>query len=45
MAEHDNNKNLWKWEYCGWEDDSPIVLGNKSRKEINETLKNYSKEK
>ena len=45
MAEHDNNKNLWKWEYCGWENDSPIVLGNKSREEIDDILKNYSKEK
>lgn len=34
MAEHDNNHNLWKWEYVGWEPDGPVKLGNKSREDI-----------
>ncbi|HEX7032844.1 MAG TPA: hypothetical protein VF172_07585 [Nitrososphaera sp.] len=34
MAEHDNNHELWKWEYIPWIKRAPIKLGNKSRKQI-----------
>ena len=40
MAEEDNNTTLWKWEYVPWEADSPIVYGNKSRKQIEDLVKN-----
>ncbi len=38
MAEHDTNKNLWKWEYIPWYEDSPVIFGEKSRKEIDKGL-------
>ena len=34
MAEHDTNHMLWKWEYVPGVPDSPLVLSNKSREEI-----------
>lgn len=34
LAEHDNNHFHWKWEYAAWEKESPVVFGNKSRKNI-----------
>ncbi len=34
MAEHDANHTLWKWEYVPGVPDSPLVLGAKSRKDI-----------
>jgi len=39
MAEHDTNHNMWKWEYRAWEDNNPVILGNKSRKEIDDIFK------
>lgn len=40
LGEDDNNGTLWKWEFVPWEHDSPIVHGNKSRKDIEELVKN-----
>ena len=40
LGEEDNNGALWKWEFVPWEHDSPIVHGNKSRKDIEELVKN-----
>jgi hypothetical protein len=34
MAEHDANQKLWKWEYVPGVMDSPVILGSKTRKEI-----------
>ncbi len=34
MAEKDNNEILWKWEYRPFDEKSPVLFGNKSRKEI-----------
>ena len=34
MGPHDNNHQLWKWEYVPWVKRAPIVLGNKSRLQI-----------
>lgn len=34
LAGHDNNRNLWKWEYITWGENLPIGVGNKSRKKI-----------
>jgi hypothetical protein len=34
MGEHDNNHDLWKWEYIPWVKKAPIKLGIKSRKNI-----------
>jgi len=39
MAEKDRNKKLWKWEYIPWVTDAPIILGTKSRKEIDSEFK------
>lgn len=44
MAQHDNNPHLWKWEYCGWEQDSPIIMGNElTRCEIEKKLRKLNK--
>ena len=34
LAPHDNNHDLWKWEYVPWSEKIPIKLGNKSRQEV-----------
>jgi len=34
MGEHDNNHDIWKWEYVPWIKKAPIKLGFKSRKDI-----------
>jgi hypothetical protein len=34
MAEHDNNHNLWKWEYIPFLNKAPIKFGTKSRRRI-----------
>jgi hypothetical protein len=44
VAELDNNQTLWKWEFVAWKPDSPIVYGNKSRKDIEELVKNLNEE-
>ncbi len=41
MAPHDNNHDLWKWEYVPWLERAPIVLGKKSRREINGEYKSF----
>lgn len=40
MAESDNNHNLWKWEYIAWEENAPILYGELSRNQVEESLKN-----
>jgi hypothetical protein len=35
MSEHDNNHDLWKWEYIPWVKKAPVILGVGSRKDIN----------
>ncbi len=39
VAEDDANPRLWKWEYIPWENDGPVVFGNKSRAEIDKDFK------
>lgn len=39
LAEHDNNRNLWKWEYVTWGKDLPIGVGTKSREEVDSELR------
>ncbi|MCH9659126.1 hypothetical protein K0U27_10665 [archaeon] len=34
LAPHDNNHDLWKWEYVPWSGTIPIKSGTKSRDEI-----------
>ena len=34
LAPHDNNHDLWKWEYVPWSKNIPIKLGTKTRVEI-----------
>ena len=36
LAPHDNNHDLWKWEYVPWGNKIPIKLGEKTRKEVEE---------
>lgn len=36
LAPHDNNHDLWKWEYVPWSQNTPVKLGTKSRQEIEE---------
>ncbi len=39
MAESDNNPQFWKWEYAGWEDDTPLVTGGGSKQSADAMLK------
>lgn len=39
MAEFDCNHEMWKWEYIPWLKDSPVKLGDMSRKDIEKTFK------
>ena len=39
MAEHDANNRIWKWEYCPWLKNSPVKLGSKTRREIEQSYK------
>lgn len=39
MAENDNNHEIWRWEYIPFVNDSPVVFGTKSRKEIDSIYK------
>jgi hypothetical protein len=34
LAPHDNNHDLWKWEYVPWIKEIPIKLGTKTRQEV-----------
>jgi hypothetical protein len=34
MSYHDTNHRIWKWEYIPWEEEGPVILGNKSREEL-----------
>lgn len=38
LAPHDNNHDLWKWEYVPWSDTIPIKLGTKTRDEVEKSL-------
>ena len=39
LAPHDNNHDLWKWEYVPWSKKIPIKLGNKTRQEVESEFK------
>jgi hypothetical protein len=39
MAEYDTNPHLWKWEFIPWLENTPVILGNKSRSELEDKLK------
>jgi hypothetical protein len=39
MAESDNNHEIWKWEYIPFLNDSPVIFGTKSRKQIESIFK------
>lgn len=41
MGEHDNNHDLWKWEYIPWIKKAPIKFGTKTRKEINSSYASF----
>ena len=34
LAPHDNNHDLWKWEYVPWSKKTPIKMGIKTRQEV-----------
>jgi len=38
LAPHDNNHDLWKWEYVPWSKKIPIKMGNKTRQEVEESF-------
>jgi hypothetical protein len=38
MAEHDNNHELWKWEYIPFLNNAPIKFGTESRRRIDSTF-------
>ena len=40
LAPHDNNHDLWKWEYIPWNEKIPIKLGTKTRQEVESFFKN-----
>jgi len=39
MAEYDNNPQFWKWEYAGWETDTPLIVGGGSKEATDAMLK------
>ena len=39
LAPHDNNHDLWKWEYVPWSEKIPIKSGSKSRQEVESFFK------
>lgn len=39
LAPHDNNHDLWKWEYVPWSKKIPIKLGTKTREEVEKEFK------
>lgn len=39
LAGHDNNPNLWKWEYVSWIEKSPVVRGKNTRMKIDKQFK------
>jgi hypothetical protein len=41
MAEDDNNRRLWKWEYIPWVKDKPVIFGDKCRKDIDQKFKTF----
>lgn len=43
MAEHDTNERLWKWEYIPGIERAPILLGSKTREEIDREFKPFWK--
>jgi len=38
LAPHDNNHDLWKWEYVPWSKKIPIKLGIKTRQEVEDSF-------
>lgn len=45
MAEHDANPMLWKWEYVPGIMDSPVTLGNLTRKQIDDDFDQVDRKK
>ena len=45
MAEHDANPRLWKWEYVPGIMDSPVTLGDMTRKQINDYFDQVDRKK
>ncbi len=43
MAEHDNNHDLWKWEYIPFLKNAPVRFGTKSRRHIDSEFKPFYK--
>jgi len=39
MAEYDNNPQFWKWEYAGWEKNTPLIVGGGSKEAADAMLK------
>ena len=39
LAPHDNNHDLWKFEYVPWSRKSPVRLGTKTREEVEDSFK------
>ena len=39
VAPHDNNHDLWKFEYVPWSKKSPVKLGTKTREQVEESFK------
>ena len=39
IAPHDNNHDLWKFEYVPWSEKSPVKLGTSTRKEVENSFK------
>ncbi|MCA9812776.1 MAG: hypothetical protein KC483_07940 [Nitrosarchaeum sp.] len=37
LAPHDNNHDLWKWEYVPWSNKVPVKMGAKTRQEIDQS--------
>jgi len=41
IAPHDNNHDIWKWEYIPWSKTIPIKLGKKSREKVEKDYRRF----
>ena len=38
LAPHDNNHDMWKWEYIPWSNKIPIKSGSKTREQVDKSF-------
>lgn len=41
MAPHDNNHDFWKWEYVPWSETTPLICGEKTKKQTEKSYRRF----